>query len=73
MSIQIDTGELDDRGQPTQQIVERRRMAELITPIPKPKGVVQQSLNLDDPDDISTENQRYEIARIKAVRRQVDE
>ncbi len=65
--------ELDDRGQPTQKIVVFRRMAEFITPIPKPKGVVQQSLNLDDTDDLSTENQRYEIARINAVRRQVDE
>ncbi|HTP95164.1 MAG TPA: hypothetical protein VMK05_04905, partial [Burkholderiales bacterium] len=29
--------ELDEHGQPTQQIVERRRGAEFITPIPKPK------------------------------------
>jgi type III restriction enzyme len=29
--------ELDDQGQPTQQIIERRRRAEFITPIPKPK------------------------------------
>ena len=29
--------ELDETGQPTQQIVERRRRAEFITPIPKPK------------------------------------
>jgi len=29
--------ELDDQGQPTQQIIERRRKAEFITPIPKPK------------------------------------
>ena len=29
--------ELDDQGQPTQQIVETRRRAEFITPIPKPK------------------------------------
>ena len=65
--------ELDDRGQPTQQIAERRRMAEFITPIPKPRGLAQQTLNLDDPDDLSTENQRYEIARINAVRRQVNE
>ena len=29
--------ELDDEGQPTQQIIETRRRAEFITPIPKPK------------------------------------
>ena len=29
--------ELDESGQPTQQIIERRRRAEFITPIPKPK------------------------------------
>ena len=29
--------ELDDHGQPTQQILETRRRAEFITPIPKPK------------------------------------
>ena len=29
--------ELDAQGQPTQQIIEKRRRAEFITPIPKPK------------------------------------
>ena len=29
--------ELDSSGQPTQQIIETRRRAEFITPIPKPK------------------------------------
>jgi type III restriction enzyme len=29
--------ELDDQGQPTQRISERRRPAEFITPIPKPR------------------------------------
>lgn len=56
--------ELDERGQPTQQITPRRRLAEFVTSIPKPKGVVQQSLNLDDGDGLSTDSQRYEIARI---------
>jgi hypothetical protein len=28
--------ELDERGQPTQKILEKRRSAEFITPIPKP-------------------------------------
>jgi type III restriction enzyme len=30
--------ELDEHGQPTQRIVETRRRAEFITPIPKPKS-----------------------------------
>ncbi len=29
--------ELDDQGQPTQRIIESRRPAEFITPIPKPR------------------------------------
>ena len=29
--------ELDETGQPTQRIIESRRLAEFITPIPKPK------------------------------------
>lgn len=29
--------ELDSQGQPTHQIIENRRRAEFITPIPKPK------------------------------------
>ncbi len=65
--------ELDDRGQPTQQIISRRRLAEFVTPIPKPRGSAQRNLNLDEADDLSTESQRYEIARISAVRRRVDE
>ena len=30
--------ELDDKGQPTQQVINHRRKAEFITPIPKPRG-----------------------------------
>ena len=30
--------ELDDQGQPTQQIIEQRRRAQFITPIPKQKS-----------------------------------
>jgi len=35
--------ELDETGQPTQQIVESRRAAEFITPIPQPKKSTQQA------------------------------
>ena len=65
--------ELDSSGQPTQQIVPRRRLAEFITPIPKPRGASQQTLDLEDPEGLGNESRRYEVARINAVRRQVDE
>jgi len=71
--IPIRHWELDSFGQPTQQIVPSRRLAEFTVPIPKSRGVAQQTLNLEDADDISTESQRYEIARINAVRKQVDD
>jgi type III restriction enzyme len=64
--------ELDDKGQPTQQIVHRRRLAEFVTPIPKPRGVAQQRLAIEDDEGLSNDSQRYEIARINAVRQQVD-
>ena len=43
--------ELDDQGQPTQKILEHRRPADFITPIPKPKkrkGAGQKSLVFDE-------------------------
>lgn len=43
--------ELDKTGQPTQQIIEKRRPAEFITPIPKPKkqkGAQQEALLFDE-------------------------
>lgn len=44
--------ELDDQGQPTQRILESRRNAEFITPIPKPRkrkaAPNQQHLDLDE-------------------------
>ena len=64
--------ELDEAGQPTQQIIDRRRLAEFITPIPKRKGKSQQSLDLDDSDGLSTNFQRYEIARIEMDILQID-
>jgi len=43
--------ELDDDGQPTQKIIESRRRAKFITPIPKPKkrrgSVYQQQMVFD--------------------------
>jgi type III restriction enzyme len=70
--------ELDAEGQPTQQIIERRRRAEFITPIPKPKkrkgSAEQASLIFDEGKGLSTAEQRYDhTAIINSVRQQVDQ
>ena len=70
--------ELDETGQPTQQIIESRRRAEFITPIPKPKkrrgsSEKQTALALDEGQGLSTENQQYILmAIINGVRQEVD-
>ena len=70
--------ELDDTGQPTQQIIESRRQAEFITPIPKPKkrkgsSEEQAALVFDEGEGLSTKEQQYEhTAIINGVRREVD-
>jgi type III restriction enzyme len=53
--------ELDASGQPTQQIIEQRRRAEFITPIPKPKKqkAQQQVLALGGDEGVSTRDQQY--------------
>ena len=66
------------QGQPTQQIIERRRRAEFITPIPKPKkrkgSAEQASLVFDEGKGLSTAEQRYDhTAIINSVRQQVDQ
>jgi len=66
-----------DHGQPTQQIIEKRRSAEYIAPVPKPKkrkGQAEQaSLLLDDDKGLSTQAQEYQktAAVINAVRQEV--
>src|SRR6266571_1872640 len=71
--------ELDDQGQPTQQIIESRRRAEFITPIPKPRkrkgSDAQQQLVFDEGKGLSTSAQQYErtAVMINAVRQQVDQ
>ena len=55
--------ELDSQGQPTQQIVENRRKAEFITPIPKPKkrrSQSQQEMVFDEGKGLSTAKQQYD-------------
>ncbi len=69
--------ELDESGQPTQQIIEQRRRADFITPIPKPKkqkGKAEQgALLLHGADGLSTAEQQYDpTAVVNAVRGQVD-
>lgn len=74
--------ELDETGQPTQTIVDRRRPAEFITPIPKPKKRTkkkgkrssdQAELVFDEGKGLSTEAQQYDhTAIINGVRQEVD-
>jgi type III restriction enzyme len=68
--------ELDKAGQPTQQIVDKRRASELITPIPRAKrqGVGEQSSLLLGEAALSTQAQQYaHTAIINGVRQAVDE
>ena len=69
--------ELDATGQPTNRIVETRRRAEFITPIPKPRkrrGEAQQKeLVFDEGKGLSTEEQQYDpTGHINELRRCVD-
>jgi type III restriction enzyme len=68
--------ELDTQGQPTQRIVERRRSAEFITPIPKPqkrKDAHAQLRIFDEGKGISTADQQYDPTPIiNELRTQVD-
>ncbi len=60
--------ELDAAGQPTQRIIESRRRAEFITPIPKPKrrrGTFQQgALLFDEGKGLTSEVQQYDHTAI---------
>jgi len=69
--------ELDPDGQPTQAIIDKRRLAEFITPIPKPKkrkgSGSQTNLLFDEGAGLTTEAQQYDhTAVINAVRAAVD-
>ena len=69
--------ELDPDGQPTQQVLPRRRRAEFITPIPKPKKrkkVAQQDEMLfDEGHNLSTKAQQYDpTSIINEVRQNID-
>jgi type III restriction enzyme len=69
--------ELDAQGQPTQRIIDQRRRAEFITPIPKPKkrkgGSTQQELVFDEGKGLSTQKQQYDpTSIINEIRGHVD-
>jgi len=60
--------ELDTEGQPTQQIIETRRKAEFITPIPKPKkrqaSSAQDEMVFNEGKGLSTKEQQYDQTSI---------
>ena len=70
--------ELDEDGQPTQKIIESRRRAEFITPIPKPRkrkdSPHQQEIIFDEGKSLSTEEQQYDPTPIiNELRKHVDQ
>ncbi|MGD9633338.1 MAG: BPTD_3080 family restriction endonuclease, partial [Pirellulales bacterium] len=70
--------ELDGQGQPTQKVIEARRRADFITPIPKPrkrkaKESTQQEIVFDEGLGLSTQQQQYDpTSIINEVRGHVD-
>jgi type III restriction enzyme len=69
--------ELDQDGQPTNRIIETRRRCELITPVPKPqrrrRPAGQMQFGLGAGEDLSTEEQQYDVTRIvNEIRGHVD-
>jgi type III restriction enzyme len=69
--------ELDATGQPTQKILNSRRTADFVTPIPKPKkhkksNKEQLELVFDEDKKLSTEQQKYNVTSIiNSIRAQV--
>ena len=59
--------ELDDAGQPTQRVIEDRRKAQFVTPIPnakKKKAKNQGNFVFDDGSGLSGKKQQYELTSI---------
>src|SRR6266852_591570 len=70
--------ELDQDGQPTQKIIEARRRADFITPIPKPRKrktpAQQEEIVFDEGKALSTKQQQYDLTSlINEVRQHVDQ
>lgn len=67
--------ELDESGQPTNRVIERRRPAQYVSPIPKPKKrrAEQAELEIADAFGAATARQRYDPTPvINALRQAVD-
>ena len=68
--------ELDGHGQPTHQIIDKRRGADFIQPFPKPKKIKgsakQSELLFDEGAGLTTHEQQYVHTIINAVRQEVD-
>jgi type III restriction enzyme len=68
--------ELDGEGQPTQRLIETRRRASFISPIPRAKKrqgkAAQQALDIGGEEKISTAAQKYDEATINELRSRVD-
>ena len=70
--------ELDDAGQPTQHLIEKRRPSSYVTPIPKPRKAsggqaVQQQLVIDEGLGLTSADTTYDVTgRINAIRDYVD-
>lgn len=72
--------ELDETGQPTQKVVESRRRADFITPIPKPRkrkqktADTQKEMVFDEGKGLSTEALQYDTQSIiNEIRQYVDQ
>ena len=69
--------ELDDLGHPTQEIIEQRRGADFVTPVPKPRrrraSGDQPEMVFDDGTGLSTGEQQYDVtASVNEIRQHVD-
>ena len=68
--------ELDSEGQPTQRIVDSRRVADFITPIPKVRkkksAAKQQELIMDEGEGLSSEDQQYTASNINRLREHIN-
>ena len=69
--------ELDEDGQPTHRIIEQRRSAKFVTPIPKPRQVrnkQQAQFVFDEGQGLSTAEQQYDpTAFVNRIRQHVDQ
>ena len=66
--------ELDETGQPTGHLVDERRVASFLSPIPSAKGQVQKELGLDEEGQkLESKGQQYELMEvINGLRRRLD-